>query len=124
MADHRNKRDNRNTSAFVEPVHGIAQQRLLTPKLIQYKPLDEGLFLRFETVPGAEQVRKRPTAIDVSHQIHIGLALTGNAHVDDVAGAQVDLRRTAPTLDDYLLIVAQQAVQGLSHDGPQARLPL
>ena len=67
---------------------------------------------------------ERPTAIDVGHQINISLTLAGHAHIDNIAGAQVDLRRTAPTLDDHLLIVAHQAIQGLAHNGPQAGLPL
>src|SRR5215510_12973621 len=75
-------------------------------------------------MPGAQQMGERPTTIDVGYQIDISLALTGHAHVDDIAGVQIDLRRTAPTLDDHLLIVVHQAVQGFAHDGPQAGLPL
>src|SRR5215510_12111742 len=75
-------------------------------------------------MPGAQQMGERPTTIDVGYQIDISLTLTGHAHVDDIAGAQVDLRRTAPTLDDHLLIVVHQAVQGLAHDRPQAGLSL
>src|SRR5262245_26841412 len=75
-------------------------------------------------MPGAQQMGERPTAIDVGHQIDISLTFAGYTHVDDVAGAQVDLRRATPTLNDHLLIVAHQAVQSFTHNGPQAGLPL
>ena len=74
-------------------------------------------------MPGAQQMGERPTAIEID-QIDISLTLAGHAHVDDIAGTQIDLRRTAPTLDDHLLIVVHQTVQGLAYNGPQAGLSL
>src|SRR5215510_11492796 len=73
-------------------------------------------------MPGAQQMGEGPASIDVGHQIDLSLTLAGYAHVDDIAGAQVDLRRTTTTLDDPLFIVAHQAVQSLEHDSQQAGL--
>src|SRR5215467_3158280 len=75
-------------------------------------------------MPGAQQMGERPTAVDVSHQIDIRLTLASHTHIDDVTSTQVDLRWTAPTLNNHLFIVMHQAVQGLTHDRPQAGLPL
>ena len=65
---------------------------------------------------------KRPAAVDVAAQQDGRLDLERDRHVDDVAVAQVDLRRTAGALDHDDFEVVDQPVQRRAHDGPEPPL--
>jgi hypothetical protein len=103
---------------------GVAEQRRVAPELIEDKAGDEGALLGFEELPRPEQVREGAAPVDVRDQVDIGSALKRNRHIDDVAGAQVDLGRTAGALDDDLVEFCNEAGERGLDDRPQAAAAL
>ena len=69
------------------------QQGRVAAELVEHKAFDEGSFVFGHQRPSAIQVRKSTAPVNVGHQQAFGLAVQRDAHVDDVAGVQVDLRR-------------------------------
>ena len=67
-------------------------------ELVEDEAAHQGALVRREPLPRAEQGREGAAAVDVADQQHVGLGMQRHAHVDDVAGAQVDLGRAARRL--------------------------
>ena len=74
-----------------------------------------------QELPSPEQMRERAASVDIGDEVDLGPAFQRDRHVDDVAGAQVDLGWASGALDDDPVEVADQAVErGLDHR-PEAR---
>ncbi|MNN46735.1 hypothetical protein D3C81_1611270 [compost metagenome] len=58
---------------------------------------------------------EHPALVDVGDQDHRAVHRLGEAHVGDVAGAQVDLRRRAGALDQHHPVLRTQALVRLEH---------
>jgi len=65
---------------------------------------------------------ERPTPVDIGHEIHVGLELKRNAHVDELAVAQVSLGGASRSLNHHLVVVPQQAVQRFCTMGKRSTL--
>ena len=87
------------------------QQTGIAAEFIEHKAFDQLLFLRRQKRPGAIQMGKRPTPVDVSHQQAGGMAMQRHAHVDDVAARKVDLGRRACALDHHHVVFGPERVK-------------
>ena len=110
--------------AFLEPGRAGRQQSLVTTEAVEQEAREQPALGLREAVPGAEQVRERAAPVDVAAQQHGRLDLEGDGHVDDVAVAQVDLRRAACALDHDDVVVVEQAVERVADDRPEVRAAL
>ena len=68
-------------------------------KLLTMKPAIELRILGIEHRLGADQARDHAAAVDVADQHHRHVGGAGKAHIGDVVGAQIDLRRAARAFD-------------------------
>ncbi len=74
------------------------QEGCVATELVQDEPAHQRPLVRSQPLPRPEQRREHATAVDVADQKHVGLGVQRQAHVDDVARPQVDLRRTTSAL--------------------------
>jgi len=74
------------------------------------------------TVLVADQARDDAAAVDVAqqHDRHIGGAR--EAHVGDVVGAQIDLRRRPRSLDQHEIAFGREAPEAFEHGAQQLGL--
>ena len=110
--------------ALLEPGRAGRQQRCVAAEAVEQEARQQVALRVGQAVPRAQQVRERPAAVDVAAEQHGSRDLERDRHVDDVAVAQVDLRRAARALDHDDVVVVEQAVEGVAHDGPELRAAL
>jgi hypothetical protein len=105
-----------------ELIQSRGQDRRVAAELVDQEPGHQRLVGLIEQGQGPEQAGEHPTAVDVAHDHHRQPSRSGQAQVDQVVGAQVDLGRAAGPLADDHLEAAGQTGQGLQDDCPEAWL--
>ncbi len=87
-----------------------AQERHIAAEFIDDHPFHARPLLRLQQRQRAVNRGKHPAAVDIGHQDHRALRHLGHAHIDDIAVAQVNLRRTAGAFQHQRLILSGQAL--------------
>ncbi len=72
--------------------------------------------------PGADQAGDHAASIDVGNQDDRNICRFGEAHVGDVAGTQIDLRRAAGAFDQQEVTFPREPREAFQDDGQQLRL--
>ena len=101
-----------------------AQERHIAAEFIDDHPFHPRPLLRLQQRQRAVNRGKHPAAVDIGHQDHRALRHLGHAHIDDIAVAQVNLRRTAGPFQHQRLILPGQALVDREDLFAQARLVL
>ncbi|MNJ57905.1 hypothetical protein D3C77_535160 [compost metagenome] len=96
--------------ARLKPVEARLQQGDVTAKAVDDKAFDPRLFAFREQLQGTDQMGKHPTTVDVGNQDHRTVHRFGKAHVGNITGTQVDLRRRARALDHHHRVLRKQAL--------------
>ncbi len=65
------------------------------------------------------RLRDHAAAVDIADQHHGHVGGPGEAHIGDVAGAQVDLGRAAGPLDQHEVGVGLETAEALDHGAHQ-----
>ena len=98
------------------------EQRHVAAKFVDNHPLDPRALVVVQQREGAVDRGEYAAAIDIRHEDHRALRHLGHAHVDDVAIAQVDLRRAARPFQHQHIMFGGQAVIDREDLFAQARL--
>ncbi|EWS52494.1 hypothetical protein X551_04720 [Methylibium sp. T29] len=118
-APHRQHREGR---------HAGQRQQLLRPRLEQPRVAAEAVqhiapqqcpLRRRQQLVRAVEVGERAATVDVAHQQAGGPRRLRGAHVDVVAGVQVDLGRRAGALDHHHVVLGHQRQQRVLRERPQ-----
>ena len=107
--------DHRLAGACFQPIQPRLQQSDIAAKAVDDEALDPRLLGRRKQFEGADQMRKHAAAIDVGDQQHRAVHGFGEAHVGNVIGAQVDLRRGARAFHHHHRVGLAQARVGRQH---------
>ncbi len=105
-----------------ELVQSGGEQADVAAELVHQEARDEPLVGRRHQRHGSVERREEAAAVDVAHDHHREVRRGGQAHVGDVVGAQVDLRRGAGPLADDHVEARPQVGQALQHLREQRRL--
>ena len=108
---HRNGGDDGHAGLVLQHLRRWRQQCLVAPELVEHEASDERAFFLGQQRPCAKQVGKGATAVDIRHQQAARLSMARHAHVDHVAGVQIDLCRRARAFDDHHVVLCPQCVQ-------------
>jgi hypothetical protein len=91
------------------------EQADVAAKAVDDEALDARLLGGREQVQRADQMGEDAAAVDVGDQDHRAVDGFGEAHVGDVAVAQVDLGRAAGAFDEHAVVLRAQALPGFEH---------
>jgi len=116
--------EHRLAGALFQPSQAGFEQAHVAAEAVDDEALDARLFARREQLERADEVGEDAAAIDVGDDDHRAVDDLGEAHVGDVAGAQVDFRRAAGALDDDAVVGGAQALPRFEHGLHRARLVL
>ena len=97
------------------------QQRHVAAKFINNHALDPRALAIVQQRERAVDRGEYAAAIDIRHEDHRALGHLGHAHIDDVAIAQIDLRRTSCPFQHQHIMFGGQAVINREDLFPQAR---
>ena len=111
FAPHRQRRHGRHAGQVLQHLRARGQQRPIAAELVQHEAVDSLALAGLQQRPGTVQMREGPAAVDVGHEQAARLAMPRHPQVDDVAGAQVDLRRRAGALDHHHVVLGAQRVE-------------
>ncbi|EXI92522.1 MAG: hypothetical protein AW12_00505 [Candidatus Accumulibacter sp. BA-94] len=114
--------EDRLAGASFEPAQAAVEEADVAAKAVDDEALDTRLLGPGEQVERAAEVGEDATAVDVGDQDHRTVDRFGEAHVGDVAIAQVDFRRAAGTLDQQALVLPAQALPGSENGLHRQRL--
>ncbi len=101
--------------ALLQPVQPRLQQRDIAAKTVDDEALHARLLAFREQRQGPDQVCEHATLVDISDQDHRAVHRLGEAHVGDITGAQIDLRRRACALDHHHAIRSGQPPVRVEH---------
>ena len=90
--------------------------------LLTMKAAHPRALLGLEQLERADEGGEDAAPVDVADQQHRGVGGVGDVHVDDVAGAQVDLGRAAGALDHDQVVAAAQPVEAAGDQRAQLGL--
>ena len=108
--------------ALPDHLDGAGEQRRIAPELVDDVTLRQRAFGRAHERVGADEVRNDAAARDVAHQDHGRLGRQGEAHVGDVAFAQVHFRRASGPFDQYQFRFGPQDREAFQNRRHEARL--
>ncbi|MNF88370.1 hypothetical protein D3C84_708630 [compost metagenome] len=91
------------------------QQGNVAAEAVDHEAAHPRLLGRREQLEGADQMGEHAALVDVGDQDHRAVHRLGEAHVGDIAGAQVDLGRRAGALHHHHRIRRAQARVGGQH---------
>ena len=97
----------------------VVEQAQLAAELVDQEAADERALGRLQHRLRADQARDDAAAVDVAGEQHRHVGGGGEAHIGDVAGAQVDLGRAARALDQHDVGIAREPREALEHRGQQ-----
>ena len=102
--------------------HAVGEERRVAAEFVDEEALDQRRIVGIDHRLGADQAGDHAAAVDVAdqHDGHIGGA--GEAHIGDVVGAEVDLRRAARALDQDDVGFALQPREAVQHERHQLGL--
>ncbi len=101
----------RHAAALFQDADAVGEQRRIAAELVDHQAADQGSFLRFQQPERAEQLGEDAAAVDVAGQQHRGAGVASDGHVHDVERTQVQLRRTARSLDHHQLVSGPQPIE-------------
>ena len=93
LPPHRDGGHRRHAGQLLQHLRRRRQQGCVAAKLVEYKTANQRSLFLWQQRPGAVQVGKGAAPVDVGDQQAARLGIAGDAHVDDVAGMQVDFCR-------------------------------
>ena len=104
--------------------HGKAgpQDLHIAPELVDDEPPDAGTLVGFQQLYGAVQLREYAAPVDIARQQHRRIHQLCKAHVHDIVGFQVDLRRAARAFDHDDVVLGGKAVVGFQNVRDKAAL--
>jgi hypothetical protein len=105
-----------------QPVQARLQQGEVAAKTIDDEAAHARPFAVAQQFQGADDLGKHAALVDVRHQHHRAVHFFGEAHVGDVAIAQVHFRGAARTFHHDRAILPLQPRIGFQHGGHGARL--
>ncbi|CAB5603692.1 Uncharacterised protein [Pseudomonas aeruginosa] len=115
VADIGQHAEHRLAGARLQPVEAGLQQGDVAAEAIDDEALDPLPLRVGEQFQGADQVGEDPAAVDIGDQDHRAIHRFGEAHVGDVVGAQVDLRRRAGALHHHHPVGGGEPPMGSQH---------
>ena len=88
--------------------------------LISTEFIDDETFYHFLFFFGKKhhrpyQLGKNAAPVDVAHQKHRSLCHFGHPHIDQIVFLEIDLRRTARSLDNDDIVLCRQMIKGFLH---------
>jgi len=114
--------EHRLAGALLQPGQAGFEQADVAAKTVDDEALDPVLLGRRKQVEGANQVGEDTAPVDVGDEDDRAIDRLGEAHVGDVAVAQVDLGRRAGAFDDDALVGRRQPPPGFEHGTHRPRL--
>ena len=104
--------------------HGKAgpQDLHIAPELVDDEPPDAGTLVGFQQLHSAVQLGEYAAAVDIARQQHRRIHQLCKAHVHDIVGFQVDLRRAARAFDHDNVVLGGKAVVGFQNVRDKAAL--
>jgi hypothetical protein len=106
----------------LQPVQTGFQQANIAAKTVDDEALDPCLLGPGQQFQRAHQMGEHAAAVDVGNDHHRAVGGFGEAHVGDVAVAQVDFRRAARPFHHDEIVGLLQPREGFQHLAQQARL--
>ena len=103
-----------------DEAHAICKKGLITPKAIDDEACDHLGIICLDDGSGAHKRCDDPATIDIADQHYGNVGSAREAHIGDVALAQVHLGRAPRALDYDEVVRRFQAVECLDHRGKQA----
>ena len=110
-----NHAQHRFAGALLQPVEPAFEQADVAAKAVDDKALDARLLRRREQLQCSHQVREDAAAVDVGNQNHRHVGGFGEAHVGDVAIAQIDFRRTAGAFHQHTVEFGLEPLPAFHH---------
>ena len=102
--------------------HAVGEQRRVAAELVDQEAFDQRRVVGVDHRLGADQAGDHPAAVDVADQHHRHAGGAGEAHIGNVVGAQVDLRRAARAFDQNDVGFAFQSREAVQHEPHQLGL--
>ncbi len=102
--------------------HATGEQRGVAAELVDQEALDQRRIVGLDHRLGADQAGDHPAPVDIADQHHRHVAGTSKAHIGDVVGTEIDLRRAAGTFDQNDVGFALQPREAVQHERHQLRL--
>mmetsp|Transcript_23932 Transcript_23932/g.43597 ORF Transcript_23932/g.43597 Transcript_23932/m.43597 type:complete len:215 (-) Transcript_23932:1-645(-) len=102
----------------------IVKEARIPPKPVDQKPLDHCRIVHVNHSLRTHDLRNHAAPINVARQDHRTLRGPRKAHIGNVPGAQVHLRRTARALDQNQIMFRFQPVKAVQNSLHQPRLHL
>ena len=99
----------------LEPVDPRSEEPKITSKTVDDETGDPSPLRLAQERQRAHQMGKHAAAVDVRHQQYRTIDRLGEAHVGDVAVAQIDLRRAARTFHQDHAVLGAEALIGRHH---------
>ena len=118
----RHHAEHRLAGLVFEPDKAGVQQGLVAAKPVDHETARARLLGSRQAIESAGEMSEHAAAVNVGDQHHRAIGGFCEAHVGDVAVAQVDLGRTACALDQHHLILAPEARIGFEHRSHRAGL--
>ncbi len=91
------------------------QKRHISPELVNDHPLNPTAFFLLQQHDGSRQLGEDTSPVDIAHQQDRRIHQLRQPHVDDIIPFQIDLRRTAGSLDDDNIILLLQLSVGFQN---------
>ena len=95
--------------------HAVVEQRRVAAEPVDDEALDQRGVGGVEHRAGADEAGDDAAAVDVADQHHRHVGGSGEAHVGDVAGAQVDLGGAAGAFDEHEVGLGGEAAEAVEH---------
>jgi hypothetical protein len=112
----------RQVGALGDDAKPVAEQARIAAELVDDVAAQPRPFARLQHRPGTDQAGDRAAAVDVGDEHDGNAGRLGEAHVGDVAVAQVDLRRAAGALDEHQVTTVREPSEAFQHSRQQGRL--
>ena len=102
--------------------HAVGEERGVAAEAVDDEAADQRGVGGVEDGAGADEAGDDAAAVDVADQHDGDVGGPGEAHVGDVAGAEVDLGRAAGALDEDEVGLRREAAEAVEDRGQQGRL--
>ena len=119
LGDEGHDAEHRHAGPGGQLVESRRQKRRVPTELVDDEAGDPRSILRRQQRQRADEGREDAAAIDITDEEHGRVGHARDPHVDDLAFAQVDLGRTAGSLDDHDVVRAAQSLEALPHEVEQ-----
>ena len=106
-------------SARLKVLDRGGQQRRVAAEAVDHEAADVRAFLGREQFHRADEVREHSATVDVTHQQDGCAGVQRDAHVHNVARAQVRFRGAAGALGDHELVLGTQRCESALDGGPE-----